>query len=156
MLPPVVPVEGWRRASKLERAGVEVPLWAEMEGWREIVVLEGPPVAAAARSKEAWLMPPWVLGWVDMVLPAWAWVLPVFEVEVEGVGIDRAETEEELRWRRDGVGWVAPIIWCVGLGSEMSTGSRDAEVDVLDWEAFDATEADWARRAVSSRVRRLT
>jgi hypothetical protein len=38
----------------------------------------------------------------------------------------------------------------------MSTGRRDAEVEVLDWEVFDATDAVCARRAVSSRVRRLT
>jgi hypothetical protein len=81
------------------------------------------------------------------VLPAWACVLPV---------PDLAEREEELRWR-EGVGCVAPpIIWCVGLGSVMSFGRREAEVDWLEWEAFDATDADCARRAVSSRVRRLT
>jgi hypothetical protein len=39
-----------------------VPLWAEMEGWREMVVLPEPPVAAAARSCEAWLRPLWVPG----------------------------------------------------------------------------------------------
>lgn len=83
-------------------------------------------------------------------------VLGTPETEDEGVVKDLADTEDELRWRRDGVGWVAPIIWCVGLGSEMSTGRREAEVEVLDWEALDATDADWARRAVSSRVRRLT
>lgn len=82
--------------------------------------------------------------------------LPAADTDVEGVGIDRVETDDELRWRREGVGWVAPIIWCVGLGSEISTGRRDAEVEVLDCEALDATDADWARRAVSSRVRRLT
>jgi hypothetical protein len=55
-------------------------------------------------------------------------------MDVEGVGIDLDDTELELRSRRDGVGWVAPRIWCVGLGSEMSTGRRDAEVEVLDCE----------------------
>ena len=79
-------------------------------------------------------------------------MLPVPGIDV----VDLAETDEELRWR-EGVGWVAPpIIWCVGLGSEMSAGRRDAEVELLEWEAFDATDADCARRAVSSRVRRLT
>lgn len=38
----------------------------------------------------------------------------------------------------------------------MSTGSSEAEVEVDEWEALDATEADCARRVVSSRVRRLT
>lgn len=38
----------------------------------------------------------------------------------------------------------------------MSFGRREAEVELLEWEAFDATDADCARRAVSSRVRRLT
>ena len=38
----------------------------------------------------------------------------------------------------------------------MSTGSSEADVDVEDWEALDATDAVWARSAVSSRVRRLT
>jgi hypothetical protein len=36
-----------------EVIGVEVPLGAEMDGWREIVALPVPPVAAAARSNEA-------------------------------------------------------------------------------------------------------
>jgi hypothetical protein len=48
-IPPAA-VGGWRRLSRLWRAGVEAPLWAEMEGWREMVVLPEPPVAAAARS----------------------------------------------------------------------------------------------------------
>jgi len=38
----------------------------------------------------------------------------------------------------------------------MSMGKRDAEVDVEDCEAFDATDAVCARSAVSSRVKRLT
>jgi hypothetical protein len=48
--PAAVAVDGWRKASRLWRAGVEAPLWAEMEGRREMVVLVVPPVAAAARS----------------------------------------------------------------------------------------------------------
>lgn len=94
-----------------------------------------------------------------MALPAWACVLKVLiepDMDVEGVVLDRADTEEELRWRREGIGCVDPRIWCVGLGSEISTGSKDAEVELLDCEAFDATETDCARRVVSSRVRRLT
>lgn len=51
---------------------------------------------------------------------------------------------------------MAPVIWWVGLGSEMSTGSRDTPVEVDDADALLATEADCARRAVSSRVKRLT
>jgi hypothetical protein len=31
-------------------------------------------------------------------------VLPVADMDVEGVGIDLADTEEELRSRREGVG----------------------------------------------------
>lgn len=77
-------------------------------------------------------------------------------IEGDGAGMLRAEREEELRWRREGVGCVAPVIWWVGFGSEMSTGSSEAEVEVLECEALEATEADWARRAVSSRVKRLT
>ena len=50
-IPP--PDAGWRKLSKLWRAGVEAPLWAEMEGWREMASLLEPPVAAAARSWEA-------------------------------------------------------------------------------------------------------
>ena len=83
-------------------------------------------------------------------------VLPPAETEVEGVGMLRVESEDELRCLRDGVGWVAPVIWWVGLGSEMSTGSSEAEVEELETEAFEATEADCARRAVSSRVSLLT
>lgn len=51
---------------------------------------------------------------------------------------------------------MAPVIWWVGLGSDMSTGSSEAEVELDETDALLATEADWARRAVSSRVRRLT
>lgn len=59
-------------------------------------------------------------------------VLGTPEMEDDGVVRDLADTEDELRWRREGVGWVAPIIWCVGLGSEISTGRSEAEVEVLD------------------------
>jgi hypothetical protein len=87
---------------------------------------------------------------------ACVWALAV-AVAAEGMGIPRPLTEEEERWLRDGVGCVAPTIWWVGLGSEMSTGRMEAfaEVDDMD-EALLATDADWARRAVSSRVKRLT
>lgn len=47
------PTDGLRKLSKLWRAGVDVPLWADIEGWREMVVLPVPPVAAAARSNDA-------------------------------------------------------------------------------------------------------
>jgi hypothetical protein len=79
---------------------------------------------------------------------------------VEGVRIIllRPLIEEEDRWRREGVGCVAPVIWWVGLGSEMSMGSSEleaaVELDEMEWLL--ATEADWARRAVSSRVNLLT
>lgn len=40
-----------------------------------------------------------------MALPAWACVLMVLPpADVDGVGMDLADTEEELRCRRDGVG----------------------------------------------------
>ena len=68
----------------------------------------------------------------------------------------RVLTDDEERCLRDGVGWVAPVNWWVGLGSDMSTGSSEAEVELDETDALLATEADWARRAVSSRVRRLT
>lgn len=38
----------------------------------------------------------------------------------------------------------------------MSTGSRDADVEVLECEALLATDADCARSALSSLVRRFT
>lgn len=64
--------------------------------------------------------------------------------------------ELDERCLRDGVGCVAPVSWCVGLGSDMSTGSSEALVEVDECDAFDATEAVWARSAVNSRVSRLT
>lgn len=70
----------------------------------------------------------------------------------------RPEMLLEERWRREGVGWVGPMSWWAGLGSEGSTGSKDGVVEVVDvmlW--FDATDAECcARRAVSSLVRRFT
>jgi hypothetical protein len=78
------------------------------------------------------------------------------ETDVEGVGTPRLESDEELRCLREGVGCVAPVIWWVGFGSEMSIGSSEADVPELDMDVFEATEADWARRAVSSRVSLLT
>lgn len=78
------------------------------------------------------------------------------ETEVEGVGILLVLSEDELLCLREGVGCVAPVIWCVGFGSEMSTGSREAEVELLECEALLATDADWARSALSSLVKRFT
>ena len=83
--------------------------------------------------------------------------LPATDVEVEEVfGMLRALSELEDRCLREGVGCVAPVIWCVGFGSEMSTGRREADVDVDECEALEATDADCARKAVSSRVSLLT
>lgn len=65
-------------------------------------------------------------------------------------------SELEDRCLREGVGCVAPVNWCAGFGSDISTGKSEAEVEVEECEAFEATEADCARNAVSSRVRRLT
>lgn len=84
--------------------------------------------------------------------------LPAADVLVDGVGkvgmLLLLTEEEDLC--REGVGWVAPVNWCVGLGSEISMGSNEAEVELEETDALLATDADWARRAVSSRVRRLT
>lgn len=144
--------------SKDCRAGVERPD-AVIEGWR--LRFLGSP-AAAARSAEAWDTPP--TGMV-VVLPACVWVevfvvpLPVAETDVEGVVAFCALlvlSELEDLCLREGVGCVAPVIWCVGLGSDISTGSSEADVEVEECEALEATDAVCALRAVSSRVRRLT
>ncbi len=52
--------------------------------------------------------------------------------------------ELEDRCRREGVGCVAPVSWCTGLLSDISTGRSEAEVEVEECEALLATEADWA------------
>lgn len=134
----------------------EVPV---TEGWR---LSELPPAAAAARSADACETPPPCCTPV-VLLPACPCVeifadtpLPAADTLVEGVDMLLLLTEEEDLCLREGVGCVAPVIWCVGLGSEISTGSSEAEVEVEECDALLATEADWARRAVSSRVRRLT
>lgn len=50
---------------------------------------------------------------------------------VEGVlGILLVLNEELLPLLLLGVGCVAPVSWCVGFGSEISTGRREAEVEV--------------------------
>lgn len=125
------------------RAGVEVPE-AEMEVCRLRPC--SVPAAAMARSTEAWdtLAPPPALAEKG----PWA--------EVAEVGILRPETEEEDRGRREGVGWVGPVIWWVGFGSEMSTGRSDGGTPDDVEDALLATEADCARSAVSSRVSRFT
>lgn len=69
----------------------------------------------------------------------------------------RVLSEEDERCRREGVGWVAPVRPWLGFGSEISIGRSDAFAEAEDTEeALLATEADWARSAVSSRVKRLT
>lgn len=73
-----------------------------------------------------------------------------------GVGMLLVLTDDDERCLRDGVGCVAPVIWWVGFGSDISTGNSEAEVELDETDALLATEADWARKAVSSRVRRLT
>lgn len=140
MVPGVGPP--WRAMSReCWRAGVDLPE-ALTEGWR---LRDGPPAAAAARSAEACETPP--IG-TPAVLPAWTCVdvfvvpLPVAETVVEGVGMLLLLTDEEERCLRDGVGCVAPVIWCVGFGSDMSTGRREADVEVEECEALLATEAD--------------
>lgn len=69
-------------------------------------------------------------------------LLPACEAVVDGVGMLLELTEDEDLCLREGVGWVAPVIWCVGLGSEMSTGSKDTPVEVDETDALLATDAD--------------
>lgn len=132
-------------------AGVLLPL-ADTDGFRLNPPPLSPPVAAAARSADACETP--LSGAacdVVVTLPAWLTLVP-------GVFMLLVLTEELDRCRREGVGWFAPVIWCIGLGSEMSIGRREllaAEVEDMD-DALLATEADCARNAVSSLVRRLT
>lgn len=103
-----------------------------------------PPAAAAARSKEACDWPTSGM----FTLPAWAEVdAPVAVLlgacEVAGVlGMLLALSELDDRCRREGVGCVAPVSWCVGFGSEISTGRSDADVEVEECDALLATEAD--------------
>ena len=59
--------------------------------------------------------------------------LPVAETDVEGVvalGTLLALSELEDLCLREGVGCVAPVIWCVGFESEMSIGRREADVEL--------------------------
>jgi hypothetical protein len=152
-----------RMLSREGRAGVERPE-ALMEGWRLRLVRVVSLLlwAAMARSMEAWETPEkarlgelaeW--GWVDgAALAALVEMLVRAGAPVEMVAL-RPDMEEEDRARREGVGCVAPVIWWVGFGSLMSTGRMDCE-EVEEWEALLATDAVCARRAVSSRVRRLT
>lgn len=104
--PAMLPMIEFRCESMDCRAGVEVPLRAEVEGWRD-----SEPWVAAARSSDAWLTP-CEIGSV-VVLPACGWVLIALfaaETEVEGVGILLVLREDELRCLREGVGCVAPVI----------------------------------------------
>lgn len=60
------------------------------------------------------------------------------------------DAEEELRWRLSGAG-------CDGAGSD--DGSEGSRGCIFCWEVDDvllATDEEWARRAFSSRVSRLT
>jgi len=57
------------------------------------------------------------------------------------------ETLEELRWRREDVGCIGPVA--------ASAWAMD-ESAALDIDVVEATDAECARRAESSRVRRLT
>lgn len=126
-------------------AGVEVPE-VETLGF----LLSDVPVAAAARSAEAWDRPGGGTG-----VPCTA------EAPDEVAFKARADTDERLledRCRREAVGCVGPVIWCAGFGSAGSTGTVDGvaeEAEVTLW--LETTEAEFcARRTESSRVRRLT
>lgn len=76
-----------------------------------------------------------------MELPACVWVetfvIPLADAEseadVDGM-FDMLLVLNELEdlCLREGVGWVAPVSWWVGFGSEISTGSSEAEVEVED------------------------
>lgn len=91
----------WRGMSSDCRAGVDVP-----------DALCG-PLVAAARSADACETPP--MGTL-VALPTWPCVdrlvapLPAPLTLVEGVGMLLVLRLEEERCRRDGVGWVAPVI----------------------------------------------
>lgn len=141
-----------RPTSRDCRAGVDLPD-AVVEGCR--LKLPGPP-AAAARSAEACDM------LADGALVALAPCVEVFAVPLAVAGTDGVFvvllvlSELDDLCLREGVGCVAPVSWCAGFGSEISTGRSEAEVEFEECEAFEATEAVWARSDVSSRVRRLT
>ena len=73
-------------------------------------------------------------------------------------GSEARLTELELRWRREAVGCVGPVrapVW-TEAGSVDSKRKVLGCADVLVDETELATEAEWARSALSSRVRRLT
>lgn len=127
------------------RAGVERPD-ALIDGCRL-----RPPPAAAARSADACEWPASGTAWAPR-----SEALSMELALVDGVVMLRFETLDEPR-RREGIGCVEPVIWCVGLGSVISTGSKEGVLAALLCDALLATEAEcWARRAESSRVRRLT
>ena len=90
--------------------GVEVPLGPLTEGCRLRLPVPVLAPAAAARAAEACDCPIVGSRWGVAVLLA----VPVL---VEGVVMLRPDTEEDDRCRRDGVGWVGPVIWWFGFGS---------------------------------------
>lgn len=93
-----------------------------------------------------------------MVLPATPPVIPTVlplgpltpAAAVAAVFALRVLRLEDDRCRREGVGWLGPDIRWLEFWSVASSSPVEAD------EAFDATEADCARRRESSRVRRLT
>lgn len=107
--------------------------------------------AAAARSADAWETP---TNGAEACGVALAALLTL----VEGVMMLRPEAFDEERCRRDGVGWVGPVSWWVGIVSLGSMGRREGVLEAeLFCEALLATDAEcWARKADSSRVKRLT
>lgn len=88
----------------------------------------------------------------ETVLPATPAVVPTVPAlaVVAAVVMLRVLREEEERWRREGVGWLAPEMRWLAWWSVES--ARPVEVD----DELDTTEADCWRRRESSRVRRLT
>lgn len=81
---------------------------------------------------------------VPIVLPL---VLPVFELAFGFVFLDMLEDD---RWLLEGVGWLAPDPILLPAWSIASANPVEVE------EVFETTEAVCCRRALNSRVKRLT
>jgi hypothetical protein len=111
-----------RMLSRELRAGVDRPE-ALIEGCRlrvvVVVVVGSPaPLAAMARSMEAWETPERARPG-ELAAEWWCWpavlarpveMLARAGAPLAGTWALRPDTEEEDRARREGVGWVAPVI----------------------------------------------
>lgn len=129
----------------------------EVPEWREEVMEFCRLRLPRARSAAVWAVGGalvWSLAGAmpETVLPATPpVVLTVLPLAVlAGVVMLRVLTLEDERWRRDGVGWLAPEMrWFAWWSVE---SARPVDVD----DALDTTEADCWRSRESSRVKRLT